>query len=855
MCMRNEPNTCEFIPVPDNEPHRVLQHTYLAKVFLKERLDHVKKALKACGGIRQWEIQVRGQHAALSVDNGTEKLGRRPSLLRRSSTLIRPRNRNRSDSASSKVELKIGTVDPAAAGPVIQVAYRRRTRSVQEHDPNTLASMHDSPGAFLEDEALPSGHRSPETTASTTVPILGDGPAVRRAEMATTSEESQVTHCACPNTAPCHTPQTGPSPRDSTADNQTGLEMTESGADLLADASAEHHPSSSFSSVVGSPPTAPSSPEISAGAITGPKQALPEIAVQATEPPQTGHTSKQARFTEHAEPEALPEPSSITSSVAHPNAAHAKALSAPDVSHPPAAPSVKPPTIRQSSSLSLRPGPPASRARPVLNRYHSMPQTMSPLRQHFRLHSPHPHHVKETPSIAFTEDARGRFINQYQIVRVLGRGSFGIVYLAVDGDGQKFALKECSKRRLAKQNRAALMRLRRQLLAQSQESGVEPPRVDMNSLITHEIAIMKKLDHPNLVALYEVLDNPSSESLILVIEWCPGGTIMSLNTPTTATPLPENKCWLYFRDLILGVEYLHSRGVCHRDIKVDNVLLGNNDVVKISDFGVSEIFDLHDDKSDGFVRPVGSPAYMSPELVLLNTGRTDHMSGAPHSLTSTGDSRMSTNVHSLRTTPKRAASASGRRADIWAMGVTLYFMATGHLPFIRDSLEDLHLAILTTDPDYKGISPLLIDLLRRIFEKDPKDRITLREMRNHPWVTQGGLDMLLPEEENVETTGDDAVTEEDLHDAIDVIDHRGHHAPLDYSSVSRYLRASHGWHGQASSSEGSSGVRTPRHGSSDASLDSHSLVASPNSSVKMEKLSLALEEVLRMQENERRDSI
>lgn len=499
--------------------------------------------------------------------------------------------------------------------------------------------------------------------------------------------------------------------------------------------------------------------------------------------------------------------------------------------------------------------------RPRLNRFYSLPMhPMSPSRQHFRLHHQHPHQVKETLSVSFQEDARGKFINQYQITSAVGRGSFGMVYLALDENGQQYALKECSKQRLAKLNRAALMRLRRQALLNnatvqenlnvsrdgaspaSSASGVSQSgggawnqhagALEVNSLINREIAVMKKLDHPNLVSLYEVLDNPSSESLILVLEWCSQGSIMPAEEDYDgkAQPIPLDQARLYFRDLILGVEYLHSRGVCHRDIKADNVLLSDDDVVKLADFGVSEIFETSNQDGDDFMkRPVGSPAYMSPELVLLRATLYpgEHM---PHP----------------SNTP-----VSGRKADIWAMGVTLYYMVTGHLPFEGQNMDELHSAILTQQPDLSQLPVDLADLFARVLDKNPRTRTTLDELRVHAWVTQGDQDPLVSKDENVLASEDDIVTEDDIRDAIELIQHRrgSEGVALNYIDVSKLLRTNHGWRGDGTHSKSVTpheGTRSPTN--EDSYHHNQHGSTSPHGIGKMEKLSQALEELLRMRD-------
>ncbi|RMJ23478.1 calcium calmodulin-dependent protein kinase [Aspergillus sp. HF37] len=231
-------------------------------------------------------------------------------------------------------------------------------------------------------------------------------------------------------------------------------------------------------------------------------------------------------------------------------------------------------------------------------------------------------------------------------------------------------------------------------------------------LIKQEIAIMKKLHHNNLVSLIEVLDDPTEDSLYMVMEMCKKGVIMKVGLEDTADPYDDERCRCWFRDLILGIEYLHAQGIVHRDIKPDNCLLTNGDVLKIVDFGVSEIFE----KDSGMytAKSAGSPAFLPPELCVVRHG-----------------------------------DVSGKAADIWSMGVTLYCLRYGKLPFQKGNIFELYEAIRSQPVVCMGeTDEVFRDLMVRVLEKDPDRRITMDELRVHPWVTKNGLDPLLSEEEN-----------------------------------------------------------------------------------------------------------
>ncbi|KAF7957937.1 hypothetical protein EAE96_003504 [Botrytis aclada] len=374
-------------------------------------------------------------------------------------------------------------------------------------------------------------------------------------------------------------------------------------------------------------------------------------------------------------------------------------------------------------------------ARPPLVQYLSTPAYQSPLRHHRRSASAH-RQVKETLDARSEymnneEDGRAEHhINQYIIKDEIGRGSFGAVHLAVDQYGTEFAVKEFSKSRLRKRAQSNILRrphyVRRpgHLAAGSgfnsplhrhsaSDIHINEQRGNPLYLIKEEIAIMKKLNHPNLVSLIEVLDDPEEDSLYMVLEMCKKGVVMKVGLGEKADPYDVESCRCWFRDLILGIEYLHAQGVVHRDIKPDNLLLTEDDVLKVVDFGVSEMFEKASDMMTA--KSTGSPAFLPPELCVTKHG-----------------------------------DVSGRAADIWSMGISLYCLRFGHIPFERTGVLELYEAIKSDELDYEpSTDPQFVDLMRRILEKDPKKRIIMDEIREHPWVTNNGTDPLLPKEENI----------------------------------------------------------------------------------------------------------
>lgn len=269
------------------------------------------------------------------------------------------------------------------------------------------------------------------------------------------------------------------------------------------------------------------------------------------------------------------------------------------------------------------------------------------------------------------------------------------------------AVKEFSKSRLRKRAQSNLLRkpayarrpgpaglgFNSPLHRQSSSDKVTGQANNSLDLIKEEIAIMKKLNHPNVVSLIEVLDDPQEDSLYMVLEMCKKGVVMKVGLEERAKPYGPEACRCWFRDMILGIEYLHAQGIIHRDIKPDNCLITHDDVLKIVDFGVSEMFEKESEMHTA--KSAGSPAFMPPELCVVKHG-----------------------------------PVSGRAADIWSMGVTLYCLRYGRIPFEQTNMLELYESIkddpvTLEDEQDQDFS----DMMHKLLEKDPAKRITMDELR------------------------------------------------------------------------------------------------------------------------------
>ncbi|KAJ4445477.1 hypothetical protein ANN_07285, partial [Periplaneta americana] len=287
-----------------------------------------------------------------------------------------------------------------------------------------------------------------------------------------------------------------------------------------------------------------------------------------------------------------------------------------------------------------------------------------------------------------------------------------------------------------------------------------PNRNKVNPLdrVYREIAILKKLHHPNIVKLYEVLDDPVEDHLYLVFELLERGEVLKV---PTEKPLSEDQAWKYFRDVVMGIEYLHYQRIIHRDIKPSNLLLSEDDRVQIADFGVCNEFHGND---ASLSNTAGTPAFVAPEALTNSkySGKVK-MSILPHVVYGGAQAGM----HMIRF--PRHILVVLQASDIWSMGVTLYSFVYGKIPFKDDNVMGLYSKI-QKDPvtflQEPVVSTELKDLIEGMLQKDPSKRLTLPEIKRHTWVTKEGLFPLPSEEENCELV---EVTEEEVQQVVQSI--------------------------------------------------------------------------------------
>lgn len=208
--------------------------------------------------------------------------------------------------------------------------------------------------------------------------------------------------------------------------------------------------------------------------------------------------------------------------------------------------------------------------------------------------------------------------------------------------------------------------------------------------VLQEISIIKNLNHTNIVKLFEVFEN--NKYIFLVLEHVSQGDLLGF--VKQKGKIDESTAKRIFAQVITGVKHCHQNNILHRDIKLDNILLDKNLSVKLCDFGVSRTM------KDGQLinEQCGTPAYIAPEII-NNKGYRDYFS------------------------------------DIWSLGIVLFAMLTGTVPFKAFNIEDLHKAIFSgkfTCPSY--LTPECQNLIHAMLKLDPYSRITLDQIMNHEWL-------------------------------------------------------------------------------------------------------------------------
>ncbi|XP_054888970.1 testis-specific serine/threonine-protein kinase 1-like [Poeciliopsis prolifica] len=223
--------------------------------------------------------------------------------------------------------------------------------------------------------------------------------------------------------------------------------------------------------------------------------------------------------------------------------------------------------------------------------------------------------------------------------------------------------------------------------------------VNREKFVTQEKEIIRTLKHPNIVKTYDVFES-RSEMVYVVMELCPQGDVAKLIS--TRGPLDECFSCRLFKQLCLAIEYLHGIDIAHKDIKCENLLLDMHYNLKLCDFGFSEKVTYNQGKLVLSDTHCGTLQYAAPEI----------LKNLPH---------------------------NSKISDVWSMGVVLYKMLCGSLPFTTTNTTKLvqlqlkHNIKFPTDP---SISSLAKELIHSILHPVVDHRITVSRMLESPWMVK-----------------------------------------------------------------------------------------------------------------------
>lgn len=262
----------------------------------------------------------------------------------------------------------------------------------------------------------------------------------------------------------------------------------------------------------------------------------------------------------------------------------------------------------------------------------------------------------------------GTVVGGYVLTEYLGRGCFGRVYKGMHtATREPAALKFISKERMANVRDA--------------------------ERVSNEIQCLERLSHPSIIKLSSV--ESTEKDMVLVFEFAGNGDLHS--KVKEKGRLSEGEAWRYFKDIVDGVTFCHHRSIVHQDLKLENILLDDDDNVKIADFGLARTYrpgTMHRSTA-------GSLAYLAPEVLM-------------------------------------DGPCAGPPRDVWSLGVLLFAMTCGRLPFEGGGNEKLLEKRIKSGvvrfPETSAPGDLCRDLILKMLYIDPEARATLAVVSQHPWM-------------------------------------------------------------------------------------------------------------------------
>ena len=326
--------------------------------------------------------------------------------------------------------------------------------------------------------------------------------------------------------------------------------------------------------------------------------------------------------------------------------------------------------------------------------------------------------IKESELTKNYDNEGNKYYNEYKYVKLLGKGSYSKVKLVIKDD-IKYAMKIIDKKVLKN----------KKIFKQDNDGNVIVTNLLKDAL--KEIAILKKLDHPNIIKLYEILHNYQKQKIYLILEYADYGDIVDYDEESEIFSINKHMEERYAQDklgynqkngidnkiyyeeddirhfckhILLGLDYLHKNGIIHHDIKPNNILLCKKKICKITDFNFSSILDnLNEDNigSNGDT----NDNFRAPETINLNDNDNDNNQNREY---------------------------QGKPLDIWALGVTIYILTYLKFPFDTDKgVLELYKIIKEANvkfPLEPWYTRKIKFLIKECLEKDPNKRKSAEEI-------------------------------------------------------------------------------------------------------------------------------